>query len=352
MPVYKDKKRGTWYVKVSNPPKMKRGFERKKDAELWERDFLNSFEVQKDVTKLTFQQLYDIYILDELNKKKSTFATKRSLFEKYILPYFASMYIENISSVDIRQFQIQIANLKLSDGTKYSIIKQLKAIFNYSVKFLELEENPCKNIDNFKIRKKEMKFYTLDEFNCFISKVNNELDKLIYIVLFFSGMRIGELCALQWKDIDWEQSEIDISKTLFSVTGKPYNITTPKTESSYRSLAMPQKIMDHLYKYYVSFNKMDYFSDEWYVFGDITPLQPRTIRKRLERFYDVHNDMKRIRVHDFRHSNIAYMIYKGVSPYDIISRTGHSTTKQIDDTYGHLYPNSQRKVINVMDNDI
>ena len=200
-----------------------------------------------------------------------------------------------------------------------------------------------------------MEFYTPEEFKQFISGIKKFKFVVLFNVLFYSGMRIGELLALQWDDIDFVERTIYIRKSLSDrkcpkreKTGKSYIITTPKTKSSIRKLLMPQRVMFLLKR--LKRNQEDYygFNEKWYVFGKSDPICGGSIRYQ-QSIAERRSGVKHIKIHGFRHSHASNLINLGAPISMVSQRLGHCDTSTTLDIYTHLLKNSEAALIDIMD---
>ena len=172
MAVYKDEKTNTWMVyyrvtdwKGDRKQSTKRGFQTKRDALAWEREFLN--KTQADLS-MTFASFVDTYTVDMKNRiKENTWHTKEHIIRTKILPYFGKRKISDIQPRDIIAWQNEMIKGRDKNGKKYSPVylktlhNQLSAIFNHAVKFYGLKENPAAKVGNMgKARSREMLFWT------------------------------------------------------------------------------------------------------------------------------------------------------------------------------------------------
>ena len=203
MPVYKDKKRNTWYCQFyyrdwtgKNVQKRKRGFSTQREAKEWERNFLNTLRVNSDIT---FAALVDNYMEDlATGLKPTTMETKRFIIEDKLLPYFSSMKIRNIDELAVRRWQNKLLDYRNEKGTPYSdtylktINNQLSAIMNYAMVYYKLAKNPCRAVGSIgKANADAMKIWTLDQFEQFLGYEKNAAGRLAFNILFWSGIREG-----------------------------------------------------------------------------------------------------------------------------------------------------------------
>lgn len=347
MPVYKDEKRGTWFCKCNykdwlgeSKSKMKRGFATKKDAQQWEREFLEKQSASMD---MKFSAFVDVYFEDKAPRlKERSIMTKKTLFETKITPYFGEKHMNEITSVDIIKWQNALLNQDYKPTYLRMIQNQITALFNHAEKFYDLKDNPCKKVDKMgRANAKELNFWTKDEFEIFIQGVteDEEMYRIIFLMLFWLGCRVGELLALTKADIDFDNGTISISKTYYRRNQTDY-ITSPKTESSNRKITIPMFLQE----------EMKRFIDRQYgLTADerIFTITDRAIQKKMKQKTE-NAKLKPIRVHDLRHSHIALLIEKGMQPLVIAQRVGHDSVNTTMNIYGHLYPNKQKQVADLL----
>ena len=342
MNLTKDKKKGTWYVQFyytdwqgNRKKKFKRGFKTKSEAQEWAMNFLQR---QKGDTSLTFGQFIDEYYEDMEKRLK----TKKYIIEFKIRPFFANKVLSEITPLDIRKWQNEL----LGKGYKQTYLKtvnnQLSAMFNYAVNFRGLPSNPCRKAGSIgKGRAEEMKFWTLDEYKVFIEGAKDkEVSYIAFQMLYWTGMRIGELLALTYKDVDLETRRIDINKSFQRIDGKDV-ISTPKTEKSKRQIKIPKFLRDDLEVYFNSLygimptDRIFSFTKSY-----LTHEMERIVKK---------TGVKKIRLHDLRHSHASLLINKGCSPLEVKERLGHEKIETTLNTYSHLYPDSQDKLVDMLE---
>ena len=347
MPVYKDENRNTWYCKCNyrdwlgeSKSKMKRGFATKKEALEWEREFLQRQSASMDMKLSSF---VDVYFEDKAPRlKERSIMTKRTLIETKILPYFGDKQMNEITAVDIIKWQNALLNQEYKPTYLRMIQNQLTALFNHAERFYDLKDNPCKKVDKMgRANAKELNFWTKDEFEVFIQcfTEEEEMYRIIFLMLFWLGCRVGELLALTSEDIDFENGTVSISKTYFRRNKTDY-ITAPKTESSNRKITIPQFLQKEIKQ----------FLDRQYELMPeerIFPITDRAIQKKMKQKTEQAR-LKPIRVHDLRHSHIALLIEKGMQPLVIAQRVGHDSVNTTMNIYGHLYPNKQKQVADLL----
>ena len=349
MKAEKDKKTGKWLIQYrytdwqgKRRKSTKRGFATKREAEEWLRNFLIT---QKADFDMKFEDFWKIYCADmETRLREHTMRTKKYIVELKILPYFGNKRVNDITAADIRQWQNELIKMGYSPTYLKTINNQLSAIFNYAVRYYDLKSNPCAKAGSMgKSKAEEMDFWTGEEFRKFIDSVmNKRLSYMAFMTLYWTGMRLGELLALNPNDVDLEKRTISITKS-YQRFGKKDVITPPKTPKSKRVITIPE---------FLAADIKDYM-DSLYDLQENDRLFPITkyyLEHEMQRGIK-ESGVKRIRVHDLRHSHASMLIELGFSPLEIANRLGHEKVETTLNTYAHLYPNKQTKLAERLDSE-
>lgn len=349
MKAEKDKKTGKWLIQYrytdwqgKRRKSTKRGFATKREAEEWLRKFLIT---QKADFDMKFEDFWKMYCADmETRLREHTMRTKKYIVELKILPYFGDKRVNAITAADIRQWQNELIKMGYSPTYLKTINNQLSAIFNYAVRYYDLKSNPCAKAGSMgKSKAEEMDFWTVEEFRKFIDSVmNKRLSYMAFMTLYWTGMRLGELLALNPKDVDLEKRTISITKS-YQRLGKKDVITPPKTPKSKRVITIPE---------FLAADIKDY-RDSLYDLQENDRLFPITkyyLEHEMQREIK-ESGVKRIRVHDLRHSHASMLIELGFSPLEIANRLGHEKVETTLNTYAHLYPNKQTKLAERLDSE-
>lgn len=354
MPCYKDEQKKTWYCSFyykdwtgENKRKLKRGFKTKKEAQEWERKFIENLSGQSD---MLFSTLYNNYVEDLKHKiKPQTLRTKNKLFSLHILPYFQNMKINEITSNiilkwhnDLLEKQSLIKEEKISNAYVRKMHSEMSAIMNYAVKHYGLNKNPCSIAGNVKKQNElEMQIWSLEEYKKFRNTFTNPQHILMFDIFFWTGIRKGELMALTPADFT-DDKVLHITKTFYRYN-KQDIISTPKTEGSKRDIILPQFLYDEYIEYK---SKLYGFKDTDRLFTS----SDASINKLLDRHIQKAG-VKRIRVHDLRHSHASLLIDMGeFSIIEISKRLGHDKPQTTLNIYGHLYPDKQQQLADKLNN--
>ena len=246
---------GTWRIQYrwmdwagTKKKSQKRGFKTKKEAEEWYAHFM--LQQSSDPT-MTLADFWEIYKADmEKRLRKTTMKQKEYVMNDKVLPYFGKTPINEITAPMIRKWQGEMMEKGFKPTYLKTIHNQLSAILNYAVNFYDLRSNPCRKAGSMgKSKADERPYWTLEEFQKFSDAIMDKQDSWIaFQILFWTGMRIGELLALQVKDIDFEQGTITVDESLTRLDGEDL-ITAPKTESSVRVITIHKELQEELKEY-------------------------------------------------------------------------------------------------------
>ena len=349
MKAEKDKKTGKWLIQYrytdwqgKRRKSTKRGFATKREAEEWLRNFPIT---QKADFDMKFEDFWKMYCADmETRLREHTMRTKKYIVELKILPYFGNKRVNDITAADIRQWQNELIKMGYSPTYLKTINNQLSAIFNYAVRYYDLKSNPCEKAGSMgKSKAEEMDFWTGEEFRKFIDSVmNKRLSYMAFMTLYWTGMRLGELLALNPKDVDLKKRTISITKS-YQRLGKKDVITPPKTPKSKRVITIPE---------FLAADIKDYMDSLYDLQEDdrLFPITKYYLEHEMQRGIK-ESGVKRIRVHDLRHSHASMLIELGFSPLEIANRLGHEKVETTLNTYAHLYPNKQTKLAERLDSE-
>lgn len=344
MPAYKDTKQNTWLIKFKYKTwdkktkwVTKRGFETKKEALTWEYECKSKLSGKSDMNLNVFSDLYLKNL--EVRLKPDTFASKKAMIDKWILPYLGNHNLVELSTQDVMLWQNTIMAHETKTGNKLSksyiktLHNQLSAMLNHAVKYYGLTKNPAAIVGNCGTDKEvKNSFWTKDEFNKFAEAIMDEPEYYYFFeIQYWCGLREGEALALTLKDIDFTNKTININKTYYVLNGKEY-VTTPKSQESIRTVTVP----DFLIKDLKDYIDMIYEPEED---QRIFQLSKSGLHRAIRRGAKKAN-IPVIRIHDLRHSHVSLLINMGFTAPVIGKRVGHSSA-YITFHYAHMFPNAQ-----------
>lgn len=314
--------------------------------------------------KMTVQQLFDEYTaVKQYEVRESSLAQIKGHAENYILPTFKDVRIDRLGVQFLQDWKVSIEQRALSLNTKKHAFSDFRAMLNYAVKMEYLPKNPLTKISNFKDKdtiKRDMDFYTAQEFKQFIGTAKriaqereskhkdlSEWDFYVFFsIAFYTGLRKGEIHALKWSDLDG--SYLSVKRSISQKGGDKE--TPPKNKSSIRTLQMPLPLIAVLDEHKERQQKhLTHFDDDYRICGGESCLRDTTIDKK-NRQYAGMSGVKRIRIHDYRHSHASLLANSGINIQEVARRLGHTKIEMTWNTYSHLYPREEERAVEILNN--
>ncbi|MBO5255643.1 MAG: site-specific integrase [Opitutales bacterium] len=371
MTIYKDEAKGTWYCQFwykawdgTTKHKVKRGFVRKKDAEKWEA----KFRELAGVTKLSMDKLITEF-LEEVNTKvvlgqikESTYVTKMNYIDYYIRDYFSKVIdVSLVKPKDVNNWLKKISVFKpkeLKPGSRYyedgKPVKQrlssstlngakivLSQLFKFAMSNYGLPENPVDKVESVKpfSNDRRAKYWTLEQYNKFHDSITNPTYQIYFNLLYWAGLRIGEVGALTPSDI--KPYKLTITKGIMKLKYKNDKVSTPKTKTSIREVEIPR---------FLFFQLQDYISKLYGIRPKdrIFDVNEQTIRGFLNT-QAAKLELPRISPHILRHSyaSTLYNLSKDITV--VAKQIGHKDASITLKYYSHMLPTEDRKAIDLLE---
>ena len=350
MPAYKytlkDGKTTRWYANFyftdwtgTKKHACKRGFKTQREAKEYERTFLDQQNVTSDIL---FSNLVENYMEDMSHRlKPTTMENKRFIITGKLLPYFGNQKVCDIDTIKIRKWQNELLSYRDETGSPLSqtylktVNNQLSAIMNYAVRHYRLPSNPCRAAGSIgKSHAEEMRIWTQEQYERFSGAIQKSSVKLAFDILFYTGMRSGELLALTPADI-LPSRRIDINKNYAKVNGEELFLE-PKTPKAKRCISIPDFLYDDIHEYVSKLYGIGKGERIFYFTKSALDKEIKRVATKA--------DLPPIRVHDLRHSHASMLIEMGFAPLEIADRLGHESVKTTLDTYSHLYPDKDQQL--------
>lgn len=354
MSVSRNPDTGLWDVQAwyrtqdgTRKKKHKRGFRTKAEAKRWERDFLLRAEGSPSMTFADFAALYLADVKPQL--KLNTFLTKQHIIGTKLVPFFGSMRLDEIDAADVMRWQGSLkSEVCERTGRPYAasylhtVENQLSAVFNHAQRFYGLKENPLRKAGkSIKAAAPEMQFWTKDEYLRFADTIADKPRSFAaFELLYWTGIREGELLALVPSDFNFGKGTLRITRSFQRIKGEDV-ITSPKTPKSVRTIALPSFLAEETEEYIALFGIA---KDE-----RMFPVSKSYLYHEMERGCKA-SGVKRIRVHDLRHSHVSLLIDLGFSALAIAERMGHEAV-DITYRYAHLFPTVQKDMARALDDE-
>lgn len=355
MGVYKDKLRGTYYVKYKNTTK--RGFKTKKEAKLFENKVLR----HKRFNDEYFCAVARGYLKHlEQTSKYSTYMKCQQVMEDFIIKNFPDKKISNITPQDCFEFRIKLSNSSYSTTTKNYILQKFKKVFKHAMTYNDLFSDPSVSLTSFQKTLEEDKNETVkkntiwdeNDFNQFIKYVDDNVYKVFFITLFYTGARLGEIRALTWND--FSRGKINIIKSVTSKTdhvadNRKEEIVPTKTSSSKRRISVGSSLNEMLKDLKKQEQQKEGFNNDWFIFGGPRTLPTTSIDRKRQKAIKL-SGVPFITNHGFRHSSISLWINKGVTITEVSKRVGHKNPGVTLGIYTHANINEDDKLLDILNN--
>lgn len=353
MAIYKNKKNNTYYTVYYSNGKQhtKRGFATKADAAQYE---LRAKYEDENPTTMKFYDVAKEY--REYTRQSISYGTYCRVgvfFEHYILPNFKDKRLSEITELDCLRFWQYVQGLERSSGYKNDILGAFKGIFRYAVDYYGLKKSPAQSLKRFqktreeklRRRNKDMKIWTNEEFQQFIKCVDNKMYEVIFTLLYYTGMRKGECLALTWKDLKDHKLTVDKSLTRKTDLAQAWEIKEPKNVFSIRDISINDTLYDYLLEFKNHESKLPGFNEDWFMFGRVEPIAENTLTRAKDTAVNKAG-VKRIGIHDFRHSHASNLIANGVNIVAVSKRLGHSDVAMTLQIYTHLLEKTDDELVN------
>lgn len=362
--IIKDTKGNSWYYRCyftdryGNRKQTKsRLYPTKGIASDEEHEFLRSIKTTDTIDlNINFKYVCDEWLNFKRNKIKiTTYYGVEKTTKKYIYKYFYNFKLHDIKIHNLQEWKNTLIKSNLSISRTNLIISYLKEILTYSNVYYDFDTKIANYLvkirDDSPIKNDTLKdnYWTYEEYNRFITNVDDNYYSLIFKFLYYTGVRLGELRALNWNDIDFIKKTLSITKSMSKDSfQKGSIIVSPKTKNSIRTLDLSNNLINELLAYKEEQQKIYGFNNNWYVFGGFQYLGITTLRNKLNQYIKIAN-VKKITIHGFRHSHVSLLIDIGCDFKDVAERIG-DTIKMVQETYYHMFPERKKIIIERLNN--
>ena len=282
--------------------------------------------------------------------KPSSYQTYNHLLKKHLLPTLGSLKLSAVTPAIVQAFVFELENSTLAASTIKGAYRLFCAAMKSAMEEGIILKNPCRKIKIQQSEPIEQRVLTQPEQSAIRKAISDHQDMPALLSLY-TGMRLGEICALKWTDIDWKNQTITIRRTAQRIaqglngrtgTKTKLIIGTPKSLRSVRTIPVPAFVLAQLYE--LAQGK----ASDQYVFGtSVNAAEPRTIQRRFASL------MKKLGIkgahfHTLRHSFATRLVEMGVDIKTISTLLGHGSTQTTLDYYAHSLPQLQRAAVNLL----
>jgi len=311
-------------------------------------------------SSITFEQLAKEWLKTHKKNMKHSAQRSREYHVKRFGKYIAKIEVRKITKKMYQNVIDQMEYDGYSLNTIYNAHAVAKNIFRQAIAWDIIKSSPADFAvlpkESFTIEQLEKdeiaeNYLEKEELKIFLSTVDEKglpNDDTIFTLLAFTGMRVGELLALKWSDINYDSKEISITKTIFNIDGKKdeYKLLTPKTKTSIRKISFDEEIEVLLKKHKqwqneqkMKVRKIWHEGDFIITRDDGYPMSPRFVHyrmKRLENFLKEKGVQKKLHPHILRHTHTAMLTEVGADLRAIMQRLGHTDAKTTLSVYTHV----------------
>ena len=344
-------KDGRWYASFrytdsfgKRHQKKKEGFTTKRAAKEWEYDY--SSKISNNLVGMSFEVLSEHFLSDARLRMKATSIKMREFYTKnWLVPRWGDIAVNDITICAVRDWQNElIMSRGIKTSTKKIIYHIFRRILNYAVQFFGLKQNPAAllpftpppdpDVEDDDIKSH---IWTTQQFNTFLRHIDNPTLQMALELLYWTGMRRGELAGLRFADVEGDIIHIRLQQTAI---GK----STLKSKTSKRDIQLPAPIAVKLHAYMTHIYKPN--PNDRIFFGHPNNLTRDfgAIQKKLDL------GLPHIRLHDLRHSHASLLIDMGFSAQAVADRLGHANITMVIKVYGHLFPARRSEIADKLTN--
>ena len=329
----------------------KEGFKTKKEAKTYatikENELLSgTFSMSNKILLENFiSEWYDRQIKDSYATNTVTGYNTR--IKQHIIPYMGKIQLNKIKTTDVQEFYYNLIDNGLKPISAKRVILSLKKCLAYAQKLGLISNNPC-DIEYIKDSKGDkLKVWTEEQLIYFLDEIKEDYLYTPIMLAAFTGMRIGELCGLQWSNIDFDNNKILIAKEVINdkLSKKIYLTEILKTSTSLRFITIPNFLKEYL----SSLCPDD--KDSFVILSRNDELcNPRNLSMNFTKKVSKFKDLPQISFHDLRHTHATILLKHGENIKVISERLGHSSIKTTLDTYSHVLPSMEEHTALLLDN--
>ena len=314
--------------------------------------------------RMTVGELAGEYLASKQSEVRRASTEKAAqIINRYILPTVQNERLDRLNAQKLQAWKQTVSALSLSPKTQQNIYAAFRAMLNYAVKLEYLPRNPLTAVGNFKDNdftptKEKLHYYTAAEFLHYKAAALADAERrgtlseyayyVFFCIAYYMGMRKGEINALRWSDIESNLLTVRRSVTQ-KVKGECALETLPKNKTSYRTIEIPQPLMNILAEWKKRLAERDAYGDNYRVCGggENGVLSDTNIDLHNRRYAEAAG-LPHIRIHDFRHSHASLLANEGINIQEIARRLGHAKIEMTWNTYAHLYPRESERSLSVL----
>ena len=314
-----------------------------------------------------YEQWMNVYKFDIIRENTKNHYSQ--VYTKHISPYIGNFYLKDIKQMDIKKILKKLDENGYGFETKNKVRVILIDIFNKAIANDYIRKNPAKGISVKRNNEKDIRVLSQEEQVIFFNCCKGTFYDNFFTTAMSTGMRIGELAALRWNDIDWNENVIRVTRTLIyqkfdGDNKKEFHFGDPKTDTSVRVIPINKQCKIALKKQYAQKNIVaskapeckqpdKQFADLLFTTKYNTPLNSQIVCDAIKRIVDeinltrdITDEMELFSCHCFRHTFATRCFEAGIAPKTVQAYLGHATLQMTMDLYTSVMP---KQLINEMD---
>ncbi|MGG4498447.1 tyrosine-type recombinase/integrase [Brevibacillus reuszeri] len=330
------------------------GFNTKKEAQVACAELVNKVSRGEYIeqTNKTLREFMNEWMDLQIKQtvRISTYENYYRAINKRILPVLGHLKLKEITPAHIQRFYKELVEEGLTAEYIRYLHSLLKNALRFAVKWQLIAKNMVDLVDPPRINRKEKDTWTMEQSNRLLGEAKNSNPNyyILYFLAVYTGMRRGELLGLQWKDIDFNEGKISVSRTSVVVNGGNYLFHEPKTSSSNRLISIPEIVLNELRRHQLQQRKQKLYVGKAYEDWDLVaatelgkPIHPKSLTDHFHRMIKK-ADIPKIRFHDLRHTHATLLLKLGEHPKIVSERLGHHNIHMTLNTYSHVMPDMQK----------
>lgn len=319
----------------------KKGFLKRGDAEKALREFINEFDASHGIynDKETVKSFQELFFENKIVGQKSpTTEDRYKSFKKDIVDYIGATKVKDLTPLEIEYFYKKVARDRgLSDNTVIKIHRYLRMSLDYAIRNRIIASNPADLVELKKYKKASITVWDADLLPTYLNKLK---DSRIYHIIYLAamtGIRLGELLAIQWSDVDLKNGYVSVTKSVYRKDGKTLVKPTPKTKTSIRQVPLLPETVEVLKLIPVRIGSpvLNFNGQHW---------NPKNVSKYFQQEI-IKQELPIIRFHDLRHTYATLMLKAGANDLVVSQVLGHSSVAFTKDVYSHPDIAYQRKEV-------
>jgi integrase len=268
---------------------------------------------------------------------ENTYERYKRIVEKRIAPRLGGLRLVELTALQIEDFYAELKKASVGAASRQQAGMVLSTALRRAVRLRLIPANPAGEVARPRVDEREMTILTDDQVKVFLAAARRSRYYALFALAVATGMRQGELLALQWQDVDFEHNTVTVRHTVLRVKGR-HIIKDPKTRGSRRTITVPAFAMNALHEHRKKMVARGYADRTVFCSLQGGIMSAQNLRKRTFKPILVRAGLPDMRFHDLRHTHASTLLSKGKSIKAVSRRLGHSTVTTTLEVYAHVLP--------------